>query len=60
MIDRSIAYRRKAQECERAAARVTDPQVQAIYRDMARRWTEMADQAEAVERVLATARKSAE
>jgi hypothetical protein len=58
MVDRSIAYRRKARECERAAERVMDSEVQAMYRDMAFRWTAMADRAKAIEKVLADMREA--
>ena len=49
MRDRADACRRRAEDCERAVARVSDPKVQAAYRDMARQWRELADQAEAIE-----------
>jgi hypothetical protein len=38
MSDRANAYRRGADDRERAAVRVSDPKVQAAYRDMARQW----------------------
>jgi hypothetical protein len=37
--------RKNSEECERAASRVTDPQVCARYVEMAPRWREMADRA---------------
>jgi hypothetical protein len=40
-----------------AASRVIDAQVEASYREMARRWREMADRADAVDKVLADMRK---
>jgi hypothetical protein len=49
MSDRADACRRRAEDCERAAARVSDPKVQAAYLYMARQWRELADQAEATE-----------
>jgi hypothetical protein len=42
MRSRADIYRQKADECERAAARVANPQVQASYRQMCRQWHEMA------------------
>ena len=38
MSDRANACRRGAEDSERAAVRVSDPKVQAAYRDMARQW----------------------
>jgi hypothetical protein len=37
-------------ECERAVVLATQPAVQAIYRDLARQWHEMAEQSEDLER----------
>ena len=42
MTNRADIYRQKAHECERAANRVADPQVQASYRQMSHQWNEMA------------------
>jgi hypothetical protein len=53
MSTRAAACRQRAEDRDRAASRVSDPQVQATYRDMARRWREMADHAEAIEKALA-------
>ena len=36
MINRTEACRQKADNCERAAAKVTDPDIQAKYREMSR------------------------
>ena len=55
--DRVSEWRRKADECERAAAGVADPQVQASYRDMASRWHQMADRVEAIQKIFADLRK---
>ena len=44
---------RKADECERAAARVTDPDVQARYRETSRQWHEMAKRQQAIDKALA-------
>lgn len=50
MIHRAEACRNKALNCERAALIATDSNVQAAYRDMARQWREIAEQAEALDR----------
>ncbi len=39
------------EQCERAANRVSDERIRAVYHDMARQWREMADQAEAINRL---------
>ena len=54
MVDRAEAYRRRAEQCERAATAVTDELIRAVYQDMTRQWREMADQAEATNRMLET------
>ena len=46
-------YRQKADECERAAARVANPQVQASYRQMSRQWHEMAERQQTIDEALA-------
>jgi hypothetical protein len=51
MNEQAEACRRKAAECERAAVLATQPAVQAIYRDLARQWLEMAEQSEDLERL---------
>ena len=53
MIDRGEHFRQKADECERLAATRSDPKLRASYVDMAKRWREMADQTEAMGRVVA-------
>ena len=50
MLEQAEACRRKAAECERALVLATRPAVQAIYRDLARQWHEMAEQSEDLER----------
>ena len=53
MRSRADVYRQKADECERAAARVANPQVQASYRQMSRQWNEMAQRQQAIDEALA-------
>ena len=53
MRSRADVYRRKADECERAAARVANPQVQASYRQMSRQWHEMAERQQTIDEALA-------
>jgi len=53
MTNRADIYRQKAHECERAATRVADPQVQASYRQMSRQWHEMAERQETIDEALA-------
>ena len=60
MMSRADICRQKADECERAAARVADPQVQASYRHMSRQWHEMADRQQAIDEALAHLRKPPE
>jgi hypothetical protein len=43
MRSRADICRQKADECERAETRVADPQVQASYRQMSRKWHEIAE-----------------
>jgi hypothetical protein len=50
MTQRAEACRDKALKCERAALIATDPKVQSAYRDMARQWHEIAEQAVALDR----------
>ena len=50
MSEQAEACRRKAAECEQAVVLATQPHVQAIYRDLARQWQEMAEQSEDLER----------
>jgi hypothetical protein len=49
MRNRADIYRQKAHECERAANRVADPQVQASYRQMSRQWNEMAQRQQTID-----------
>ena len=53
MRNRADIYRQKAHECERAADRVADPQVQASYRQMSRQWNEMAQRQQTIDEALA-------
>ena len=50
MSEQAEACRRKAAECERAAVLATRPDMQAIYRDLANQWREMAEHSEDLER----------
>ena len=60
MRSRADICRQKADECERAAARVADPQVQASYRQMSRKWHQIAEQQRAIDEALAGRRKPME
>jgi hypothetical protein len=60
MRSRADIYRQKADECERAAARVANPQVQASYRQMSRQWREMAERQQTIDEALAQRRKPVE
>jgi hypothetical protein len=51
MNEQAEACRRKAAECERAVVLATQPDMQAIYRDLARQWHEMAKHSEGLERL---------
>jgi hypothetical protein len=53
MINRTKVCRQKADDCERAAARVTDPDIQARYREMSRQWHEMANRQQEIDETLA-------
>jgi hypothetical protein len=53
MINRAKVCRQKADQCERAAARVTDPDIQARYQEMSRQWHKMADRQQQIDEVLA-------
>ena len=57
MATRAEEYRRRAQQCERAAKVATDLIARRSYVEMARRWRDMADKAEALERWLAAKRE---
>ena len=52
MKSRVETCRKKADECERAAARVGDPKIQASYREMSRQWHEMAERQSALDEAL--------
>ena len=52
MSDRADAYRRRAEDCERAASRVSDPNIRTAYLDVAARWRRMAEQQQAIDDVL--------
>jgi hypothetical protein len=49
-MNRTEACRNKALKCECAALIATDSKVQAAYRNMARQWREIAEQAEVLDR----------
>ena len=51
MSKQAEACRRKAAECEQAVVLATRPDMQAIYRDLARQWHEMAKHSEDLERL---------
>jgi hypothetical protein len=53
MRSRANIYRQKADQCERAAMKVADPQVQASYRQMSRQWNEMAQRQQTIDEGLA-------
>ena len=46
-------YLQKADECERAVARVNDSHIQAKYREMCRQWHETAKRQQAIDEALA-------
>ena len=48
-MNRAQAYLAKAAECEHAALSADDPKKRATYWDLAKRWRELAAQAEALE-----------
>lgn len=52
MSNRADLYRQKALECEHAADRVADPQVKASYRQMSRKWRDMAEKQRAIDEAL--------
>ena len=60
MKSRADICRQKADECERAATRVADPQVQATYRQMSRKWHEIAERQQVIDEALAGQRKPLE
>jgi len=49
MSDQANSYRRKAEECDAAAERVTDPAVRAVYLAIGARWRKMAERQQAIE-----------
>ena len=48
MAERADTYRRRAEDCDAAAARVTDPDVRSVYLDMAECWRQLAEQQEQI------------
>ncbi len=54
---RAEEYRRRAEQCEQAAKVAADLIARRSYIDMARRWRDMAERAEALERWLAAERE---
>jgi hypothetical protein len=56
MSERSDALRRRAEQCEAAAARVRDPEISAVYLATAFRWRRMADQQDEIDRGLSEQR----
>ena len=59
MKSRAETCREKADECERAAARVGDAKIQASYREMSRRWHAMAERQQTIDQALAQLHKAA-
>ena len=53
MINRTKVCRQKADDCERAAARVTDPDIQAGYREMSRQWHGLPNRQQEIDEALA-------
>ncbi len=53
MSNRAEAYRRKADQCERAAVAEIGAQARYIYGELARQWRQIAAQAQKVEQRLA-------
>jgi hypothetical protein len=43
---KALRFRENAAECDRQAKRASEPQVKAQFEDLARRWRELAQQAE--------------
>jgi hypothetical protein len=60
MKSRAAIFRMNGDACERAAARVADPQIQASYQQMSRQWHEMAERQLAIEDALVHIGKSIE
>jgi hypothetical protein len=60
MSERVDEFRRRAEQCEAAAARVSDPKVRTAYLDMAARWRKMAERQEAIDEFLSGLSKSLE
>lgn len=52
MKSRADICRQKADDCERAAMRVADPQIQASYRQMSSKWHEIAERQRAIDEAL--------
>ena len=60
MAKRADTYRRRAEDCDAAAARVTDPDIRSVYRDMAGCWRRMAEQQERIDKPLSAPCNSGE
>jgi hypothetical protein len=60
MSERVDAFRRRAEQCEAAAARVSDPKVRTVYLDMAARWRKMAERQQAIDEFLSEREKQPE
>ena len=56
MSERSDGLRRRAEQCEAAAARVRDPEISAVYLVTALRWRRMAEQQEEIDGGLSAQR----
>jgi len=56
MANRAEECLRKAEQCEYAATLAIDPEVQRMYRQLARQWREMATHFEAREQRIAAQR----
>jgi hypothetical protein len=57
-MSRADICRQKADDCERAAARVADQEIQASYRQMSSKWREIAERPQAIEDALGNAQRS--
>jgi len=53
MSNQADACRRRAEECELAASKVTDPAIRAGYADVVAQWRRMAEQQQAIDALLA-------
>jgi hypothetical protein len=50
MMKRAEACRRRADDCDRVAARVADEAIRLVYLDIAQKWREIAQRDEVLER----------